>query len=65
MTGTPLLIGQIVTALIFIAFGLGLVFWLFRGDSRAPAQKRRPGTAREVRIGRAPPAPPEGEPPPR
>jgi flagellar basal body-associated protein FliL len=66
MTGTPLLIGQIVTAVIFIAVGLGLVLWLFRGDGTPPAppaadKPPEPGTVIRIR----PPPPQDGPPSPR
>lgn len=69
MTGTPLLIGQVLTALVFIGIGLGLVLWLFRADGprptlppAAPPAEPQPGPAAEpgrtVRLRPAPPAEP-------
>jgi len=46
VTGTPLLIGQILTALLFIGVGLGLVLWLFRADGPpAPSRPAEPPPA--------------------
>ncbi len=39
MTGTPLLIGQILTIILFLGVGAALVWWCFRPD-RPP--ERRP-----------------------
>jgi flagellar basal body-associated protein FliL len=58
MTGTPLLIGQIVTVLLFAAVGLGLVLWLFRADPPA----RRPTPPGESEARPAPPAEQDGTP---
>ena len=50
MTGTGLLVGQILTALLFAAVGVGLVVWLFRpGATGGPVVRqgeRSPGAPR-------------------
>jgi len=58
VTGTPLLIGQVVTALVFIGIGLGLVLWLFRADGPPPPRQaeRPPEAPKPVRLRQDPPA---------
>jgi hypothetical protein len=64
MTGTGLLVGQILTALLFAAVGVGLVVWLFRpGATGGPVVRQ--GERSPVATPRAddPAAPADAVPP--
>lgn len=75
MTGTALLIGQIVTGLLFCAIGAGLIWWLFRPsvnrEAPRPVEEElrpAPGQAEAPRVKvrlTAPPSPGQRGDPPR
>ncbi len=57
MTGTPLLIAQVATLLVFAGIFLGLVLWLLRPGAKRAARRHAEIPFREDR-----PAGPEGGP---